>query len=430
MESLDQKNYNQKINYLTSNFIAIFIAKIVIIFSNKSTICHIFYENYIKIINQSLVPYKDFFYEYPPLFALLNIFPFALIKIENEPEYRFYINIFMLIFELITMKISLKIYTKLNNNKIEIIEKKRFYLIWISLTFCLSFFIYQNLEYAVVMLFVLGILFFNISENKNNFKFYLVSIIGIFTKIISSLNLPLAVFFHSYKKSKNFSEFIFLTFRTGLFLGFIIVLIILIFEYFFDFKMIKDLSSQYFRSIEIFSLIGNYIFITNKIFGIKSEIYFAMNMSIKPNAYLNVFLATHLFKIIYFLFIFTTFVILAINKKKNKEILIDLLLFIEGSATIILIFLSFHNVGSPQFICYLVPIISILAIHYRSKKLLFFSLIIFALTPILFPFFPINLKNEKFIMLLILTIRNLTILFTCFYFIVKFFQKLLKPLKN
>ena len=430
MESLDQKNYNQKINYLTSNFIAIFIAKIVIIFSNKSTICHIFYENYIKIINQSLVPYKDFFYEYPPFFALLNIFPFALIKIENEPEYRFYINIFMLIFELITMKISLKIYTKLNNNKIEIIEKKRFYLIWISLTFCLSFFIYQNLEYAVVMLFVLGILFFNISENKNNFKFYLVSIIGIFTKIISSLNLPLAVFFHSYKKSKNFSEFIFLTFRTGLFLGFIIVLIILIFEYFFDFKMIKDLSSQYFRSIEIFSLIGNYIFITNKIFGIKSEIYFAMNMSIKPNAYLNVFLATHLFKIIYFLFIFTTFVILAINKKKNKEILIDLLLFIEGSATIILIFLSFHNVGSPQFICYLVPIISILAIHYRSKKLLFFSLIIFALTPILFPFFPINLKNEKFIMLLILTIRNLTILFTCFYFIVKFFQKLLKPLKN
>ena len=70
MESLDQKNYNQKINYLTSNFIAIFIAKIVIIFSNKSTICHIFYENYIKIINQSLVPYKDFFYEYPPFFSV------------------------------------------------------------------------------------------------------------------------------------------------------------------------------------------------------------------------------------------------------------------------------------------------------------------------------------------------------------------------
>jgi hypothetical protein len=26
--------------------------------------------------------------------------------------------------------------------------------------------------------------------------------------------------------------------------------------------------------------------------------------------------------------------------------------------------------------------------------------------------------------------RNLTILFTCFYFIFKFYQKLLKPLKN
>ena len=194
--------------------------------------------------------------------------------------------------------------------------------------------------------------------------------------------------------------------------------------------MIKDLSSQYFRENEIFSIVGNYIFITNKIFGIKSEIYPAMSMSIKPNDYLNVFLARHLFKIIYFLFIFTTFVILAISKKKNKEILIDLLLFIEGSATIILIFLSFHNVASPQFIGYLVPIISILALHYRSKKLLFFSLIIFILTPILFPFFQDNLAKEKFIMLLILTIRNLTILFTCFYFIVKFFQKLYKPLIN
>jgi hypothetical protein len=194
--------------------------------------------------------------------------------------------------------------------------------------------------------------------------------------------------------------------------------------------MIKSLSSQYFRESEIFSLIGNYVFITNKILGIKSEIYLAMSMSIKPNDYLNIFLAKHLFKIIYFLFIFTTFVILAISKKKNKEILIDLLLFIEGSASIILIFLSFHNVASPQFIGYLIPIISILALHYRSKKLLFFSLIIFILTPIIFPFFQEYLVNEKFAILIILTIRNLTILFTCFYFIVKFFKKLYKPLIN
>ena len=194
--------------------------------------------------------------------------------------------------------------------------------------------------------------------------------------------------------------------------------------------MIKNISSQYFRESEIFSIIGNYVFITNKILGIKSEIYLAMSMSIKPNDYLNVFLARHLFKIIYFLFIFTTFVILVISKKKNKEILIDLLLFIEGSASIILIFLSFHNIASPQFIGYLMPIISILALHYRSKKLLFFSLIIFVLTPILFPFFPVDLTKEKFVMLIILTIRNLTILFTCFYFIFKFYQKLLKPLKN
>ena len=240
----------------------------------------------------------------------------------------------------------------------------------------LSFFINQYLEYIVIFIFVLNILYFNISNNKYNFKFYLLSIIGIFTKIISSLNLPLAIFFHSYKKSKNFSEFIFLTFRNSFFLALTIVLIILIFEYFFNFQMIKDLSSQYFRESEIFSLIGNYIFITNKILGIKSEIFSAMSMSIKANAYTNIFLAKHLFKIIYFLFIFSTFVILAISKKNNKEILIDLLLFIEGSASIILIFLSFHNVASPQFIGYLIPVISILAIHYRSKKLLFFSLII------------------------------------------------------
>ena len=134
----------------------------------------------------------------------------------------------------------------------------------------------------------------------------------------------------------------------------------------------------------------------------------------------------HLNGIIYFLFL--TFVILAISKKKNKEILINLLLFIEVSASIILIFLSFHNVASPQFIGYLIPVISILALHYRSKKLLFFSLIIFVLTPIIFLFFHQDLAKDKFMMLIILTIRNLTILFTCFNFIVKFFKKLYKPL--
>jgi hypothetical protein len=238
----------------------------------------------------------------------------------------------------------------------------------------------------------------------------------------------LAIFFHSYKKSKNVSEFLFLTFRNGLFLILTIILIILVLEYFVDFKMTKCLSSQYFRESEIFSIIGNYIFITNKILGIKSEIYLAMSMSIKPNIYTNIFLTRHLFKIIYFLFIFITFVVLAISKIKNKEISIDSLLFFEGSATIILLFLSFHNVASPQFISYLIPIISILALYYKSKKLLFFFFIIFVLTPFLFPFFPLNLANSEFIMLLILTIRNLTILFTCFYFTAKFYQKLLKPL--
>jgi hypothetical protein len=329
-----------------------------------------------------------------------------------------------------TMQISLKILTKLNGGKFDKIKTLNFYLTWSITSLALSFFIYQCLEYIIIFIFALNILYFNISNNKYNFKFYLLSLIGIWTKIISSLNLPLAIFFHSYKKSKNFSEFLFLTFKNSFFLALTIVLIILIFEYFFDFKMIKSLSSQYFRESEIFSIIGNYVFITNKIFGIKSEIYLAMSMSIKPNDYLNVFLARHLFKIIYLLFIFTTFVILAISRKKNKEISIDLLLFIEGSASIILIFLSFHNVASPQFIGYLIPIISILSLHYRSKKLLFFSLIIFILTPIIFPFFQEYLVKEQFTMLIILTIRNLIILFTCFYFIAKFYHKLLKPLIN
>ena len=430
MASIDQKNYNKKFYQLFNWLFAIIIFKILIIFSAFPSINHHFYENYIKIAEQSLVPYKDFHFEYPPIFALISSLPFGLIKFKNGAEYLIYFQIFTLIFDILAMQISLKILTKLNENKLDKIKTLNFYLAWTIFSIFLSSIIYHCLEFVIIFIFVLNILYFNISDNKYNFKFYLLSIIGIFTKIISSLNLPLAIFFHSYKKSKNFSEFIFLTFKNSFFLALTIVLIILIFEYFFNFQMIKALSSQYFRENEIFSIVGNYIFITNKIFGIKSEIYLAMSTSIKPNAYINIFLATHLFKIIYFLFIFITFVILAISKKNNKEISLDLLLFIEGSASIILIFLSFHNVASPQFIGYLIPVISILAMHYRSKKLLFFSLIIFVLTPILFPFFPKDLTDEKFIMLLILTIRNLTILFTCFYFIGKFYQKLLKPLIN
>jgi len=422
-----QKNFNKDCHILKCLITFVTILKIMIIFSAYPCIIDNFYDVYVKLVEQSLIPYRDFFYEYPPLFALINAIPFNLIKFTNKSEYQIYFQFFTYIFDLMAMQISLKIFTKLNNNKIEIIRQKKFYLTWSIVSIALSFLIYQCLEYVVIFIFVLNILYFNISDNKYNFKFYLLSILGIFLKIISSLNLPLAIFFHSYKKSKNFSEFIFSTFITSFFLALIIILITLIFEFFFNFQMIKDLSSQYFRENEIFSIVGNYIFITNKILGIKSEIYSAMSMSIKPNAYLNIILSTHLFKIIYFLFIFISFIILAINKKNNKEISLDLLLFIEGSTTIILIFLSFHNVASPQFIGYLIPLISILAMHYRSKKLLFFSLIIFVLTPILFPFFQENLVKEKFIMLLILTIRNLTILFTCFYFVVKFYKKLLKP---
>ncbi len=430
MESIDQKNYNKKCQYLTSWFITIFILKIITIFFIVTpSINDFFYNFYIKITEKSLIPYKDFYFEYPPLFALFSSFPFGLIKFKNSHQYISYFQFFMLIFDIIAMKTSLKILAKLNNDKLEEIKQKKFYLTWSILSLIISIYIYQSLEYVVIYIFVLNILFFNLSKNKHNLMFYLLSIFGIFTKIISSLNLPLAIIFHSYKKSKNFSQFIFITLRNSLFLASLVILITLFFEYLFDFKMIKNLTLQYFRETEVFSLAGNYIFIINKILGTKSEIFLSLSISIEPNLYSNAFLMRHLFKIIYFLFIFITFIILAISKLKNKEILIDLLFFIEGSATIILIFLSFHNVLSPQFIGYLIPLLSILGIHYRSKKLLFFSLIIFILTPLIFPLLVTNLINEDILMLLILTIRNLTILFTCFYFIFKFYQKLLKPLK-
>jgi len=427
MELSFQKNSNNNLFKYKNWLLATFILKILIIFISYPCINDYNYNIYLKIVEESLIPYKDFYFEYPPLFAFISAIPFNLIKFQNNTEYKTYFQIFMIIFDILAMQSSLKILNKLNNFPLEKIKKIKFYLIWTASSIPLSFFIYQCLEFVVIYIFVLNILYFNILENKFNFKFYLLSIIGIFLKIISSLNLPLAIFFHSYKKSKNFNEFIFLTFKNGLFLCLIIILITLIFEYFFDFKMIKNLSSQFFRDIEIFSIIGNYIFITNKLFDINSVIYSAMSTSIKPNSYINVFLATHLFKIIYSLFIFSTFIILTISKKNNKEIFIDLLLFFEGSVVIILIFLSFHNVASPQYIGYLVPIISIFSMHYKSKKLLFFFLIIFILTPIVFPFFPVNLVNENIIMITILTIRNFIILFTCFYFVVKFYKKLLKP---
>jgi hypothetical protein len=430
MALIDQKDCNKKLAHLTNSFVAVFVMKIIIIFfiSYPIIIQHA-YSIYVKIVEQSLVPYRDFYFEYPPLFALINAIPFNLIKFKNNQEYLIFFQIFTLFFEFFAMRISLKILTKLNNQKLEIIKKKNFYLMWIVLSTLISFFIYQCSEYVIIFIFVLNILYFNVSNNKYNYKFYLLSIIGIFTKFISSLNLPLAVIFHSYKKSTNLSQFIFYAFINALFLALSIILIVIIFEYFFDFKMLKNLSSQYFREIDMFSVAGNYIFIIDKILGIKSEIYIMMSPSIKPNSYTNIFLTKHLFKIIYFLFIFITFVILAIGKKNNKEILVDLLLFFEGSATLILIFLSFHNVLSPQYVGYLVPIISILAIHYKSKKLLFLSLIIFALTTILLPTM-LSLKNGELFIILILTVRNLTILFTCFYFIAKFYQKLLKPLIN
>jgi len=172
MASIDQKNFNKESFNLKCWIAIVFIAKITIIFCAYSCINHHFYENYIKIVEQSLIPYRDFNYEYPPLFAFINAIPFNLIKFKNNPEYQIFFQIFTLIFDLMAMQISLKILEKLNNKKLEVIKKNKFYLIWCLISFPLSLLIYQCLEYIVIFIFVLNILYFNISNNKYNFKFY------------------------------------------------------------------------------------------------------------------------------------------------------------------------------------------------------------------------------------------------------------------
>jgi len=144
MESLDQKNYNNKDYNLTSWLVAIFIIKIIIILIAYPSINHnhYIYETYIKIAEQSLVPYKDFYFEYPPLFSLIIALPFNLIKFKNIAEYQIYFQIFILIFDLMAMQISLKIFAKLNNNKLEPNKQKKFY-------FSYPFSIISNLELEI-----------------------------------------------------------------------------------------------------------------------------------------------------------------------------------------------------------------------------------------------------------------------------------------
>jgi len=171
MASIDQKNYNKKFYHLFNWLIAIIIVKILITLSAFPAINHHSYDNYIIIVEQSLTPYKDFHFEYPPLFALLHMIPFGLIKFKNGAEYLIYFQIFTLIFDIMTMQISLKILTKLNGGKFDKIKTLNFYLTWSITSLALSFFIYQCLEYIIIFIFALNILYFNISDNKYNFKF-------------------------------------------------------------------------------------------------------------------------------------------------------------------------------------------------------------------------------------------------------------------
>lgn len=130
MEFLNRKNFRE-INNITFYFSVISFVKIIsIIYLSYPIINSIFYRFYLKIIDQSLFPYQDFYFEYPPLLALMTSFPFGLIKIKNEFEYFAYFNFYLIIFELISMKISFKILTKINNNQIELLKEKRFYLTW------------------------------------------------------------------------------------------------------------------------------------------------------------------------------------------------------------------------------------------------------------------------------------------------------------
>ena len=358
----------------------------------------VLYKNISDKIILGWIPYTNFHFEYPPLSALFFVLP--RIFTSNFIVYMYIFSIISLLTAYFCIFISYKI-LKLYYQKFDF---KRIFLY--CLIFILLYLILIIFRYDIYSAFftALGIFLYLLSYKIKNKTYHLLSyiviVLGGLLKLYPFLILP--IFFISDLKQNNLKAF----FKTVIY-GCVLIILNFYFIicaipgilFFLKFHSGRGIHIESFYSSIILFLYNN---------GIISDVSVVHNFcSLNLSGHIPILLSRlypYIFFIIYCSFIF--FVFKRINWSKNlpKNI-------IFSSTIVILIFVLFNKVFSPQYLLWLFPMIFMLDVFNNKKYTIsFIFLIATFLSVLIFPIYYEALVSLNYLIVLVLLIRNVLLL--------------------
>ncbi len=376
-----------------------------------------------KLLIFHLIPYKEFFLEYPPLTLVTISLPHLFIKTVSFNNYYFSFATIMFFVDCCTLQVC-RIYCR---DKLKMDGKEIRYFTTIYSLFGLLMFriIYHRLDLLVALFLSLSLLLFNSKKPQLKISFFLNSFLGFFYKIIPAINVFLAIIFKAFNSNLSRKKIVTKIFLQSTIFTLALLAAICVLEIFTNHAFLQNLSMHKNRGIQLESSYASLIMFKNFLLEKISPIFHGNDgWNVAASDFVN-FVAKFLGHCLLFLFYGAVFFVLLHKKNKQQKIFLSEENFLEATLILVLLFLAFQRVLSTQFFIWLIPLSTIWLAKNRSPIfLLVFSFLFFA-TFFIFSIDYFALTNESSISVITLFLRNVVLVIFTIFLIRKFFKNLL-----
>ncbi len=382
----------------------------VVFWGWEGDLFYIFYEN---LLNGKM-PYIDFFIEYPPLVAYFIAWPWALLGSLvplSDLDFRGLFVLGVGAWLLLLFWWQYKIYRSL-----EFSEQKIMTILWFTfLSLAISYsIVFTRFDIFPAMLTLAGLSLYLLYQQT--FKWWqlflaaLFVVLAGFLKVYAFVLAPIVIVVELWKK--RYWNFAWIS--VALILVFLVNLPFVFYGYE---RFAGFLQYQQNRGVQIESLYAGAMFVLGK-FGV---IETPLNLQNGTNA-INTQLAFDLaswaqpITLVFLVALFAFFVWLAWNRKILRNVRLINEFVTIFSIIFVLTFVIFNYIFSPQYLVWLILLIPLVTVVNWTKNqrlawtLALLTILTSLLTLLIYPLFYEELKNREWWMIIVLNLRNLSLL--------------------